>query len=111
MTTPERIVFEKLSREGIFFEVENGKIFGRPDFYVPNSRTVIFVDGCFWHAHSGCHLASLPRRNAMEWLSRFNSQKLRDETVTEGLASQGFRVLRIWECEVAMHDMRTLLSQ
>ncbi len=71
----------------------------RPDFVFPTLRVAVFVDGCFWHA---CPLhTTKPRSNAAFWRRKFAANKARDRLVTRTLRATGWRVLRIWEHELA----------
>ena len=74
-------------------------VFGKPDFVFPKLRLAVFVDGCFWH---GCPLhETKPRHNAAFWGKKFARNKARDRLVTRTLRQSGWRVLRIWEHELA----------
>ena len=79
----------------------------RPDFVFPKSRTAIFVDGCFWH---GCPLhGTKPKGNAAFWKNKFARNLARDRLVNRTLRRAGWRVLRIWEHELARkHEARLL---
>ena len=71
----------------------------RPDFVFSKRRTVIFVDGCFWH---GCPKhATKPKNNRTFWRRKLSSNKQRDLLVTSTLRRAGWRVVRIWECDLA----------
>ena len=74
-------------------------VFGKPDFVFPRWRLAVFVEGCSWH---GCpQHATKPRNNATFWRKKFAANKARDRLVTRILRSRGWRVLRIWEHELA----------
>jgi DNA mismatch endonuclease (patch repair protein) len=71
----------------------------KPDFVFPKLKLAVFVDGCFWHA---CPKhATKPRSNAAFWRKKFASNKARDRLVTRTLRRAGWRVLRLWEHELA----------
>jgi len=73
----------------------------RPDFVFKKLRTVIFVDGCFWH---GCPKhATKPKHNREFWRRKLSANKTRDALVTRKLRRAGWRVLRLWECALARH--------
>lgn len=74
------------------------KLFGKPDFTFPKSKTVIFVDGCFWHGHD-CR-NTRPKDNADYWTEKRNRNINRDKEVTRILQSKGWIVIRLWECEL-----------
>jgi DNA mismatch endonuclease (patch repair protein) len=83
-------------------------IFGRPDFAFPKQKIAVFVDGCFWH---GCpEHSSLPVNNRAFWKRKFSTNKLRDILVKRTLRSQGWRVLRIWEHDLARKQISRLPS-
>jgi DNA mismatch endonuclease (patch repair protein) len=76
----------------------NYPLFGKPDFTFPKNRTVIFVDGCFWHGHD-CR-NTRPKDNADYWQKKRERNMNRDASVTETLQNKGWRVIRFWECEL-----------
>lgn len=74
-------------------------LFGKPDFTFRRQRTVVFVDGCFWHCcpkHS-----KIPATNRAFWKKKLTSNKRRDLLVTKTLLSKGWHVIRIWEHEIS----------
>lgn len=76
----------------------NFKLIGKPDFVFPVIRTVVFVDGCFWHGHN-CRNTK-PKDNMNYWQQKIMRNKTRDKVVTNTLKSKGWRVIRIWECHL-----------
>lgn len=71
----------------------------RPDFVFPQRRLAVFVDGCFWH---GCpQHGTQPKGNAAFWRKKFAANRTRDRLVTRTLRRDGWRVLRIWEHDLA----------
>jgi DNA mismatch endonuclease (patch repair protein) len=76
----------------------NYKLFGKPDFTFLQKRTVIFVDGCFWHGHD-CR-NTRPKDNADYWTKKRERNMKRDKEVTAMLQSKGWTVIRLWECEL-----------
>ena len=90
------------SGEGEVFRV-------RPDFVFPKLRLTVFVDGCFWH---GCPLhGTKPKNNAAFWRKKFVANKARDQLVTRTLRRNGWRVLRIWEHELARKREARLVAR
>jgi DNA mismatch endonuclease (patch repair protein) len=74
-------------------------ITGRPDFAFPKHKLAVFVDGCFWH---GCAKHGVqPKGNKMFWLRKLAANKARDQKVNRLLRAKGWRVLRIWEHDLA----------
>lgn len=75
--------------------------FGKPDFVFPKQRLAIFIDGCFWHRHPGCRFSYTPKSRTDFWLPKFANNVARDRLVTRTLQGTGWRVLRVWECDLA----------
>jgi DNA mismatch endonuclease (patch repair protein) len=87
----------------------NKRIFGKPDFVFPKLKLTIFVDGCFWH---GCPKhGTQPKGNRKFWKNKFARNKARDVLVTRTLRRAGWRVLRIWEHELAKKNEARLLRR
>ena len=76
----------------------NKKLFGKPDFTFPKSKTVIFVDGCFWHGHN-CRNTK-PQDNKVYWANKIIRNKKRDRQVTKHFRDNNWTVIRLWECEL-----------
>jgi len=87
----------------------NQQIFGRPDFIFPKLKLAIFVDGCFWH---GCPKhATWPANRAAWWRRKIEGNRARDALVTRTLRRAGWRVLRVWEHELAWKIQARLLRR
>lgn len=80
----------------------NYKLFGKPDFVFPKLKYIIFVDGCFWHGH---HCRNIPKGNKIYWQGKIIRNKKRDKEVTKQLIKEGWRVTRIWECELKKENL------
>ncbi len=78
----------------------NARVFGKPDFIFSRQELAVFVDGCFWHRHKGCKFAYTPKSRLEFWLPKFASNVARDKLVMRTLRKAGWRVVRIWECEL-----------
>lgn len=72
---------------------------GKPDFVFLKLRLAVFVDGCFWHGCPRCY--SEPKSNRAFWRRKIAANKKRDHLVTRTLRKAGWRVLRIWEHDLA----------
>lgn len=75
----------------------NQQIYGKPDFVFPKKKTVLFVDGCFWH---GCKCKTIPKQNRSFWSKKIKGNSVRDVEVGRFLRKEGWKVLRIWEHDV-----------
>lgn len=75
-------------------------ILGRPDFYFPELRLAVFIDGCFWHGCPKCK-RNTPRTRAEFWSKKIAENRRRDGRVTRKLRGEGAHVIRIWEHELS----------
>jgi DNA mismatch endonuclease, patch repair protein len=82
---------------------------GSPDLANKSRHWAIFVNGCFWHAHTGCRKATVPKRNAAFWTEKFRANRSRDAAKIRQLRSIGYRVVVVWECEAT--DERNVRSR
>lgn len=98
-TKPEILVRKFLFAKGLRFRI-NTKLPGKPDIVLPKYKTVIFIDGCFWHGHEGCKYFRLPSTNVDFWRNKIETNVSRDKKVTATLEGEGWRVIRIWECQL-----------
>ncbi|EIP98948.1 DNA mismatch endonuclease Vsr [Opitutaceae bacterium TAV1] len=71
---------------------------GRPDFLFRRKRVCVFVDGCFWHGCPRCYRA--PTSNVEYWAPKIIRNRRRDRRIERALRRCGFRVFRIWECQL-----------
>jgi DNA mismatch endonuclease (patch repair protein) len=84
-------------------------IFGKPDFIFRKAKIAIFVDGCFWH--SCPRHATRPKTNPAFWRKKLARNQARDLTVTRTLRAQGWKVLRLWEHDLARRAQPRLLQK
>ena len=99
-TKPELIVRKYLFSRGLRFRVQVRKLSGNPDIVLPKYKTVIFVNGCFWHGHEGCKYFRLPKSNVEFWEAKIERNVARDVRNEAELKALGWRVVRVWECEI-----------
>lgn len=102
-TKPEVLVRSLLHRLGLRFTIGsrlNRTLPGRPDVVLPRHRTVVFVHGCFWHAHAGCKAFKIPSTRAAFWREKFRANRKRDRIVISKLEELGWRVVVVWSCEL-----------
>lgn len=79
---------------------------GKPDIVLPKYKTAIFINGCFWHRHSGCRFATTPKSRIEYWSEKFRRNTENDSKNKEILESMGWKVIVLWEC-----DLKKQLSQ
>ena len=99
-TKPEMIVRKYLFSRGLRYRVNNRKLPGSPDIVLRRYKTVVFVDGCFWHGHEGCKYFRLPKSNIDFWRHKIAMNIVRDYANNVDLKLAGWNVIRIWECEI-----------
>jgi DNA mismatch endonuclease, patch repair protein len=104
-TQPEVRVRRLVHRLGYRFRLHRNGMPGRPDLVFPARRKVIFVHGCFWHAHEGCNVANLPKSNTEFWREKFARNRERDATNRSALVNDGWDVMILWECEISKPDI------
>lgn len=110
-TRPEMKVRRTLHALGLRFRLHRGDLPGRPDIVLPRYRTVVFVHGCYWHRHEGCHRASVPKTRVDFWNRKFDANRERDRRSELALSNLGWKVIVVWECEISgQTDIRTLLT-
>ena len=100
-TKSELLVRSYLFRHGFRFRVNDKRLVGRPDIVLPKYKTVVFINGCFWHAHQGCKYFTLPKTNRPFWEQKLAKNRERDQRVCAQLLEKGYRVLVVWECELS----------
>ena len=97
-TKPELIVRKYLFSRGLRFRVQVRKLSGNPDIVLPKYKTVIFVNGCFWHGHEGCKYFRLPKSNVEFWEAKIERNVARDVRNEAELKALGWGVFRFWVC-------------
>lgn len=105
-TGPEMIVRRFLHAAGLRFRLHDRHLPGVPDLVFPSRRVALFVHGCFWHQHPGCQAADRPKSRTDYWNRKLDGNVARDTRHQAELASAGWTVLVIWECETL--DIRCL---
>ncbi len=102
-TKPELVVRGLVHGMGYRYRLHSASLPGKPDLVFASRKKVIFVHGCFWHRHpsSSCKLARMPKSRLEFWLPKLEGNRLRDERNKRELWKQGWKVLSIWECQIA----------
>lgn len=98
-TKLELLVRKELHARGFRYRLGGAGLPGRPDIVLPKHRTVVFVNGCFWHGHD-CPLYRLPKTRPEFWAEKIGKNRARDIRVAEELAIHGWRSLVVWECSL-----------
>lgn len=100
-TGPEQLVRKFLFSEGFRYRKNDKRYPGKPDIVLPKYKTVVFVNGCFWHKHENCNRFSWPQDNADFWKKKIIKNVTRDKETYYALRSLGWNVIIIWQCELA----------
>jgi len=96
-TKPEMKIRRALHALGFRYRLNVRSLPGSPDLVFPKYRSVIFVQGCFWHSHD-CKYATKPATRKEFWAKKFESNRKRDKKKALELRNQEWRVLVVWEC-------------
>lgn len=99
-TKPEIIVRKYLFSKGFRYRLNHARLPGHPDIVLRKYRTVIFVNGCFGHGHSGCKYFVLPKTNTEFWENKIKANKERDVKEQRELAAMGWHCITVWECQL-----------
>ena len=96
---PEEIVRKYLFSHGFRYRKNVRKLPGCPDIVLPKYKTVIFVNGCFWHKHD-CPRFVWPASNQEYWKPKILRNVERDKQNTALLKEAGWNIIVVWECEL-----------
>ena len=99
-TKPEILVRKFLFANGFRYRLIDKKLPGKPDIVLPKYKTVIFVNGCFWHGHENCKYFKLPKTRTEWWKEKIDGNINNDLKKHTLLEEAGYKVVVIWECEI-----------
>lgn len=109
-TKPEDIVAKYLFTHRFRYRRNVKTLPGTPDIVLKKYKTVIFVNGCFWHAHEGCRYFVLPEENREFWNEKLLRNRERDAEKQKQLQELGWNVIVIWECELKNNKIKETLD-
>ncbi len=104
-SNPELVVRKAVWAAGFRYRLHSKGLPGRPDLAFPALRTVVFIHGCYWHAHE-CQKGRIPGQNQKFWRDKFDANKARDQQNVRRLRREGWSVLTVWECSLATTKAR-----
>ena len=111
-TGPERTVRGLLTSMGYRYRLQYSRLPGRPDIAMPGRKRVLWIHGCFWHQHSGCRRATMPKTRPEFWRAKLEGNRARDERNKAMVESLGWSTFVLWECELQdIEDTRSRLSE
>lgn len=99
-TKPEILVRKFLFSQGFRYRLYSKSLPGKPDVVLSKYKTVIFINGCFWHGHDGCPFFVVPKTRTEFWLNKINTNMQNDNKISGLLEDMGWQVITIWECEL-----------
>ncbi len=108
-TLPELLVRKYLFAQGFRYRLNVKSLPGKPDIVLPKYKTVIFVNGCFWHGHKGCKYFVLPKTRTEWWLQKIKGTQQRDREAEIALNVQGWKVITVWGCELKKENREKTL--
>lgn len=110
-TKPELMVRKYLHARGLRFRIHDKKLPGCPDIVFRKYKVVVFVNGCFWHGHVGCDKFRIPSANHEFWKHKITLNQARDYRAEVELKLLGWRVLRVWGCELSPKSREQRLAR
>lgn len=110
-TAPELELRRLLHSAGYRFRLHRRDLPGTPDLVFPSRRKVVFVNGCFWHAH-GCRIGRPPKSRPEFWLPKLERNRSKDRRDRQALRRAGWESLTVWQCQMKPMDrmMTRLIS-
>lgn len=110
-TKPEEILRKYLFSQGFRYRKNDKRLPGTPDIVLPKYKTVIFVNGCFWHGHEGCRYFVVPKTNTEFWVNKIETNRQRDGRKINDLQALGWKVIVVWECELKKKSLNITLEK
>ncbi len=114
-TKPEMLVRRFLHAHGYRYRLHVKDLPGKPDIVLPKYKTVVFINGCFWHGHKDCKYATIPKTKTEWWQNKINGNIENDKKKNAVLKKNGWKIITIWGCKLkpTMLDkaLRSLLKK
>ncbi len=108
-TKPEMIIRKFLFANGFRYRLHSKKLPGTPDIVLPKYKTAIFVNGCFWHGHTDCNKATIPKSNIDFWIDKIEKNKNNDSVNIAKLNESDWNAITIWQCELSRKNQQATL--
>lgn len=114
-TKPEVLVRRFLFAHGFRFRLHRKDLPGKPDIVLSKYKTVIFINGCFWHGHQDCKYSTIPETNREFWEKKISGNIQRDKETYSRLVKMGWNVIEIWQCQLKPktrdHTLQNLITE
>lgn len=108
-TKPEILVRKFLFAKGFRYRLNDKKLPGKPDIVLPKYKTVIFINGCFWHGHRNCKYFRLPKTKSEWWKEKIARNIENDQIKQAQLVNSGYSIIVVWECELKKDNIEETL--
>src|SRR5437868_8802468 len=92
-TKPEMLVRKFLHANGFRYKLHDKKLPGKPDIVLPKYKTVILINGCFWHGHKNCKYFTVPKTRTAWWLKKITSNILNDIKTKKKLRGENWQII------------------
>ncbi|MFT6480760.1 MAG: DNA mismatch endonuclease (patch repair protein) [Spirosomataceae bacterium] len=99
-TKPELLVRKFLHKSGFRYSLHKKDLPGKPDIFMRKYKTVIFINGCFWHGHNNCKYFKIPKTRSEWWENKINKTVEKDAENIKKIKEMDFNVMQIWECQL-----------
>lgn len=99
-TKPEMLVRKALTKEEIRYRLHATKLPGKPDIVISKLKSVIFINGCFWHQHKNCKYSVMPKTNKKYWTPKLKRNIEKQKEDIKQLKNSGWNVNIFWECQL-----------
>jgi DNA mismatch endonuclease, patch repair protein len=110
-TLPELKVRKFLFANGFRYRLYASNLPGKPDIVLAKYRTIIFVNGCFWHGHQNCSKATIPKSNTKYWMDKIARNKIKDKSAYIASKNNGWKVIVLWQCSLSQSLNPNLIAK
>ena len=110
-TKTEETVRKYLFGRGLRYRKNDKRLPRHPDIVLPKYKTVVLVNGCFWHVHEGCKYFKWPESNVKFWKNKLTENRRRNVVKIQALKELDWKVIVVWECEVKGDNQTTGLNK
>lgn len=108
-TKPEMLIRKFLFSKGFRYRLHVKNLPGNPDLVLPKYKTIIFINGCFWHGHENCKYYVIPKTRTEWWIDKINRTKQRDSENFLQLSESGWKIVTIFECQLKADKLNNTL--
>ncbi|WP_426582701.1 very short patch repair endonuclease [Mucilaginibacter sp. R-33] len=109
-TKPEMQVRKFLFLRGFRYRLHDKRLPGRPDIVLPKYKTILFINGCFWHGHEGCRYFVVPKTRTEWWINKIDTNRGKDAAAVIKLQDAGWNIITIWECDLKKNNFEQTLN-